>query len=540
MEETSEGGFSLSNLYFIFRHPWVILFSFLIIFNIFHAYAMSIPPEYRSSAVISFETTSGIAINPNTINEKKSAAEKILTGSNMDIILTEALKDEASAKNTSQYERIAAKLSNPTTGIRFSWEIKNSINLLSISFACNNARLCHNIVKTAMDMIIRESEQKVARQLQTNMSFLNDQQKFYKTKIDSIDKEIDSIKEELVRRFPELTDEDKEMIAKSSEDMNISKKGSLRNLEMQEETVSKLRANIAELQQSRDRLQESIDNGTFIAQHSLDDINRQDMMMADYSKAIAAKEVEISVLVARGYKDEHPMVKQLLKEIEQFKKMRQERTGRLRITGPGTQEYDEAKERARREVESLDFRIAFVRDSLKAADRSKESTAESIKKSVPKSSDIKERVSRLMVLRSERNINERYYEDMKKKLVDAELAIRTEKQDVGVNVEIAQEPKVPERPDPSRATSIVLRGFVVALLIGGGLAYLMDLLKDSVHTDRELSKLFGAPVLATIDRIATAREVAGDRRRFRLAAIGTVIIMVASRILIAVIFSVQS
>ncbi len=540
MEETNDSGFSVSSLGFIFRHPWVILFSFLIVLNIFHAYATSIPPEYRSGALLLFAPAPGATARPDAINEKKSAAERIATGPNIDLILTEAFKDESADERSSQYDRIASMLSNPKTGIRFFWEAQGASNLLRISFACDNARLCHNVVKAAMDMIIRESEQKVTRQLQANMAFLNDQQLFYKGKLDTIDKEIESIRDELVKRFPELTDEDKELITKSSGDTDISKKGSLRKLEAQEEAVSRLKTSISEIQQNRDRLQESIDSGTFMIQYSLDDINRQDLMMAELSKAVSVKEVEISAMVARGYKDEHPMVKQLLLEIVQLKDMRQKRSGRLRTAGPGTEEYDEAKERARREVEGLDVRIAFMKNSLKTADESKKASAAQIKTRMPKASEIKERVSRLMILKSERDINEQYYGDMKRKLADADLKMRTEKQDFGFNIEIAQAPAVPGRPDPSRSMNIVFKGFVVALLAGGGLAYLMDMLKNGIHTQRELSHLLGAPVLATIDRITTAREVAAEHRRLKLAVIGVGILLVASRILIAAIFSVHS
>lgn len=538
MEEKTGEGFSLESIDFIFRHPWTILFSFLIIANIFHAYAVSIPPEYRSAAILAFSAASGA---PQQVsNEKKEAAERIISGPNINAIAEQAMKDEPPEKRTEQQQRLIDKLQDPRSGIRFTWDQKAGGSLLTIGFGFSDPKTSCNTVKATMDMLIAESERKVAREMETRLAFLNDQQKFYRGKIEATDREMESIKDELLARFPELSDEEKEMIARSSADVDITKKGSVQKLEAQEETISKLKENLAELLQKRDKLSRSLESGTFVTQTTLEDISKEDAILTEYAKAIVAKELEITNLTLRGYKEAHPHVKQLRREAEQLKRMKQQRMGQLRSIAPGSEEYQEVKEKVRFDIEQLDMRIALVQDSLAAADESRKTARTQLKSRPAKASDIKERVSRLMSLKSERDINENYLADMKRKLADLELKMRTEQQDLGFKIEVVQEPSAPDRPDPSRAMKITFQGLMIALLAGGALAYLLDMLKNAVHTDKELAELLGIPVLATIDKIATPGEMEKKRRQIRLAAIGTAVIMVVSRVLIAVMFGART
>ncbi|TFH48792.1 MAG: DUF47 family protein, partial [Methanothrix sp.] len=100
---------------------------------------------------------------------------------------------------------------------------------------------------------------------------------------------------------------------------------------------------------------------------------------------------------------------------------------------------------------------------------------------------LQDRVSRLVSLKSEKDIVEGYYLDMKIKLEDEKLKYRGSKDTTGINVWVFKKPVLPTKPDNSRKISLIFKGFWIALLCALALAYGVDRFKDPVCFDKDLT-----------------------------------------------------
>ncbi len=75
---------------------------------------------------------------------------------------------------------------------------------------------------------------------------------------------------------------------------------------------------------------------------------------------------------------------------------------------------------------------------------------------------------------------------------------------------MAEAPVAAQLPSsPNRPLNILLGVFLAGLVALGGV-FSAELLKDTVHTPRELEAMTGAPVLATVP--ANSRKMLGRRR----------------------------
>jgi len=537
MAEENPRETALDNIDFIFRRPWLIICSFLLIFNAIQAYSSTIPAVYNAQAVLLFESALGTSAKKDVINEKKETAEKILTGSNIDPILEEVIKNKPEVERKATYEHLRSKLMNSKTGLRFSWEEKGIGNILNIYFEYGNASDCYKTVKAAMDMIIKESEQGFTREMEANLLFLNNQLKFYKDRLSEIESESEDIRQGLLSRYSELTPKEREVVLKFSDGADLSKTDESQDATAAGDGVIKLRKDLADFKERRKKLQTSLDDGTFMAQSIIADIDEGDLFLKEYKKMVASKEMEIDSLLSRGYKEEHPQVKQLREEVNRAKEMRKKRMERLAPTETANSDYDEARQRVNLEIKELDMKMALIVDNLKNVDANSPAASRQDAKALNRKGAIKEQVLKLSNLANEKTVNEAYHQDMRKNLANAELKYRTESEAAGFKISIVQEPVLPVKPDSSKARGAALRGFMTALLISLGIGYVSYRLKNAIHSDHELEDLLGIPVIATIDNITTRKDMIAKNSRFKYTAIAIITVIIITRVAVAFIYS---
>jgi len=525
---------ALNGVDFIFRRPWLITCSFLLLFNAIQAYSETIPALYNTRAVLLFENAPGTNANKNTIAEKKAAIERTWTGTNIDTILEEVVKNKPDAERKITYENLRSKLINSKTGLQFNWSESGVGNVLSIYFEYAEAPDCYATVKAAMDMVISESEQALTRETSANLLFLNNQLKFYKGRLEEIDSETEVIKQNLANRYSELTGLERSRLSKLSNDEETLKtSGSEDKAEVVVDEATTLRADLANLKDRREKLQASLNDKTFIIQSILSDMDKGDLLAEENKKITAAKEMEIESLLSRGYKEKHPQVKQLRQEIDRTKELRQKRSMRTKSIGTDSPEYREAKEKVELEIQEIDLKIALIVNYTKNVDSNTPAVAEKKAATVKMSGTAKEDISKLSSLAEERTLNMSYYNDMRKNIASAELKYRTESQSAGFTVSVVQEPSLPIKPDSSRSRHAASRGLFFAILAALGIGYASFILKDSVHSDREIEDLLGIPVIATIDTIVTKTEMVAQSLRFIYAAIAVIVTLIISRLIIA-------
>ena len=534
MAEENLSEITLDNFNFIFRRPWLILCSFLLIYNAIQAYTATIPALYKADAVLLFESGAG----KDAFNEKKAAAEKALASSaTYGPILEEVLKEVPDPERKVAYKKLRKTLNSYKTGVQFEWEDRGVGSTLKISFAYDNASQCYMAVKTGMDVVIKASEQKFTNEMEANLIFLNKQLKFYKDKIGAINAESEDIRQKLMERYSELSPREREEVLKFSVSEAYNDKG-LKGADIVDDGGAlRLRRDLGDFKDKRKRLQASLDDGTFMVQNIVANIDQGDQFLEEYKKVVAAKEMEIYSLLSRGYKEEHPNVKQLREDIDRIKEIRKRRLAGLKSGGPSSSDYEEARQMVALEIKELDMKIALIKDNLKDAEVvSPPKSARQIDKSSTGGSSVKEEIAKLSNLASERSINESDYQEMRRKLASAELKYRTESEAAGFKISVVDEPALPTQPDKVPLRRAALQGFVAALAIAFGIGWVSYKLKDVIHSDRELEDLLGVPVIATVDSIITKAEMVSRNARLRYTAMAMIIIVIVTRVVVALVF----
>ncbi len=138
-------------------------------------------------------------------------------------------------------------------------------------------------------------------------------------------------------------------------------------------------------------------------------------------------------------------------------------------------------------------------------------------------------------LARERDNSARKYEELRSKLLEAQVSEGLETQRKGERFSLIDPPDLPEKPEKPNRPLILLLSFVLALAGGAGTGALLENIDRSIRGPESLSHLTHAFPLAVIPYIpnrADLRKLIKKRRTIRLAGIG----IAAACILLAHVF----
>jgi len=513
--------------------------------SLVHAKVSLDPLEYESQAVLSFETREEESpANRNAerklLSIKKNLVSKALLGDNIRAIMKEVWPYLNERENPVEYNKTLEGLRDPKKGIEIGDDKKIPANLLELSYRNADPEISYKVLQAIINGIKRENKRGIEEKIEAKLDFLRDQRKFYKDKLNDMNKQIADIKNELVERFPELTDREKDLIAgigvkgKSA----IVGQGSLETYVMYDEMLTKLNIELLEAQKKKENLEKHIEEGTLVPRPKTTRTAKKtekDIFVEKYEKAIADKELQVAELLARGYTRDHPEAKKIQTEINRLKIMTGERVSTLREEGLGLD--DEAAQAAAieknlAEMEEIDFEIEAMESKINLIKEYRKQSQEQLKPRVGSGIDVYEKVEKLKELQKESEINEGYYLDIRKQLEEAELKARLEKEEAGFKIDVIEEPSVPLNPISYQKVKLLMLGFIISLMVGSGLAYFVDSLDNSVRSAKELRELINLPVLASIDRLNTTQEIMAKRVQRNTVIVCLFIFVIVSKILV--------
>ncbi|MEZ5416210.1 MAG: GNVR domain-containing protein [Vicinamibacterales bacterium] len=118
------------------------------------------------------------------------------------------------------------------------------------------------------------------------------------------------------------------------------------------------------------------------------------------------------------------------------------------------------------------------------------------------------------------------YKELLRKAEAAKVAVNLEERQIGEQFRILDEAQVPVNPVTSIRAAINAGGLVVGLLLGLGVAALLEFRDQSFRSDSDVLSALTLPVLAVVPRIVDAAEAARMRtRRMVYSAIGVVCVV---------------
>jgi polysaccharide chain length determinant protein (PEP-CTERM system associated) len=126
------------------------------------------------------------------------------------------------------------------------------------------------------------------------------------------------------------------------------------------------------------------------------------------------------------------------------------------------------------------------------------------------------RESQLVELTRDYEILKETYNSLLTKREDSKLAANLERLQIGEQFRILDPASLPERPDNRRLRlGFSLAGAIAGLLLGAGLAVLLEQRDSSFKNGEEVQRLLELPVLALVPQMSSASE-RRSRRRYRL------------------------
>ncbi|MCD4717752.1 MAG: protein GumC, partial [Desulfobacterales bacterium] len=122
----------------------------------------------------------------------------------------------------------------------------------------------------------------------------------------------------------------------------------------------------------------------------------------------------------------------------------------------------------------------------------------------------------LSLRRDYENLKELYNSLLNRKL-EAEISVSMEKKQKGEQFRVVDSAKIPVRPAKPDIRKIILMTLALGLGLGGGLAYLTEIMDTSYKTPDDVEKELDMPILVSIPFRYTDRELRLTKRKQRMA-----------------------
>jgi polysaccharide chain length determinant protein (PEP-CTERM system associated) len=239
------------------------------------------------------------------------------------------------------------------------------------------------------------------------------------------------------------------------------------------------------------------------------------VMLATATQQLDAARASLAALKQR-YKPDHPDVlraERLVADLEPKAALEASaapgtaaNASSLPVQAAATPERRESLRQMRAEIESLDRQTAF-----------KESEERRIRGEIAEYQRRIEAVPGLesawVALTRDYDTQQQSYKELLSKSTAAQVAVSLEEQDIGETFRIVDPAVVPVHPVPSLRIRINAAGLALGLMLGVGIAALLELRDTSFRSDNDVLEVLALPVLAAVPQVSTSNERKRRRRR---------------------------
>ena len=533
---------SIQSIRFLVRHPWLFVCPFVIISSLTFSYVSNMPLDYECTAAISFGSASGNVLERKGDNRRDAIVGSLFFGNNLAKVIKDVWPGIDEKKNPVQYNGVANRLRNPQSGMIFRSDRRNS-SVMFISFSDQDPKLCYKVVKSVIAVIKEGGKSVNEGNLETGLVFLRQQLAFYKDKLKAIDEESSKLRSKLQKMSSELSMEDRNLVAEVTSDTKFKENSGQLFIQQSvkyEEILAGLNLELLELNKSRESIIGRLERKDFSKVPLSLQQCMEDAIMKQYEGQIAIKELALTDLLSKGYTLEHPDASKLSAAISDLRALQEKR---IRIlTGIDVQELSGndknlAEVMMKSELISISSRIETLKSKIDLIGGYQKSSEGKLKS--PGSSQgtaVYADASRLTDLKNEKEINFKYYVDIRRQLEEVEMKARVEESDVGLSVDVVVEPIEPTMPNSRKKGKLFIMGFVMAIIAGGGLAYIVDYLDKSIRSPEELRSILKIPVLASVERMLTMEDVRQQKMRRKAIILGLFVFVVLSNVIMKLLF----
>ncbi|MFH1515448.1 MAG: Wzz/FepE/Etk N-terminal domain-containing protein [bacterium] len=469
------------------RRKWSVLIPALVVFLIAVLIAVLLPSYYKSTSTILIENqeipsdfvmatvTSFAEQRLQTINQRVMSTSKLIELIDQ-FNLYPDLKEKWTTEEIIEEMKEDINLETISTDVidRRTGRPTTATIAFTLSYEGKNPSTVQKVTDTLTSFFLKENLQVREKQTMEATAFLSEELEKVKTDLKELDNKIYAFKQKHTNELPEL--------------LQIN----LQSLDNTEQTITRQSEQLRNLKEREEYLQTQLSG---ITPELKEDIDR---------KRIDELKMNLISLKSR-FSDEYPDVVKLKAEISELEKQH----GKSEKQGPDNPTYITLASQlagTQSEISSIKRQI----DELKKIHEIYQSRIET-------THSIEGTYNSLLI---EQNNTKIKYEDLMRKVMEAQMAHGLEKEQKGERFTLIDPARLPEKPFKPNRLAIILIGFVLGIGAGIGTASLMEFSDDSVRSATSLSRATSFPVLAVIPQIVTKKDQAKTRAKQIAVATG--------------------
>ena len=527
------------------RRKWQIFIPWLVVFGAITAIAYLLPPVYRSAATILIESQQvpqdliRTTVTGFTEERIKSITQQILSRKILlNIIEDFDLYSEKRGKDPTEkiledmrddifVEMVSAEVPDRrggrpvTVNVAFtvSYEgrdpqkVMQVTNRLASLFLEHNLRMREGLAETTTELLERQLEQyrsltqnleeRIARfkeahitELPELMNLNLETERQLRRQIEGVDEQMRNLKDRKIYLEGQLV-----TVSPDSPLLNVSgqyimdPKERLRALKSQAITlaatlsskhpdVTKVRKEIAELEKEIGTLDKRL----------------------EMKEALRLKEQELKELKTSAT-EKHPDVLKLKKEIEKLK----ENVKDYEDKGKEGFDLDQAQPTNPAYI-SLQTQIKVAEMDLKGLKDKRQQLEQSWQDYVKRLEKMPQVELEYRVLIRDHDAAQKKYAETSAKLMEAHQGQSLEQLQAGEKFTIIDPPQLPEIPAKPKRIAISLIGFILGIAAGVGVGALMEFADSTIRSPKDIRRITGHPVLASIPDVAEVQKKRGRNK----------------------------
>jgi succinoglycan biosynthesis transport protein ExoP len=489
------------------RRKWSLILPAAILMLIAVAFALGLPPIYKSTATILIEeqdipsdfvtttVTSYAEQRLQTINQRIMSFSRLL-----EIIQRFDLYPEYKDKWTT--EEIVEKMQEDTALEPISAEVidrrtgrpTSATIAFALSYEGKNPNTVLQVTNVLASLYLSENLQEREKQTKETAAFLESELDKIKTELTDLEARIAVFKKQHINELPEV-------------------------MQLNLQSLDRLERDIAMANQQLRKLKEN--EQYYLTQLASIEPYINDEEESTSRRRLEELKVELVHLTKR-FSDEYPDVKKTRAEIAELEKTLAaiERNRKSKGQPPDNPAYI-----------NLAAQLASTRSEIASTNRSIETLQQSsdeFRRRISATPNVEEAYNAML---AERSNTQAKYNDLMQKLMEARVAQGLEKEQKGERFTLIDPARLPEKPYKPNRLAIILIGFVLGSGAGIGLAALREFSDDAVRKVEQLERATKFPVLAGIPQILTNKDII--RRRWkRIALAGGAACVIAAGVLV--------
>ena len=452
------------------------------------------PNDYKASARIYVDTGNvlkplmrGMTVAPDMQQQVSVMSRTLISRPNVERLVSMVESDtkfSGTAKNKLMVNDLMKSIKLSTTG---------TDNLFTISYNNSDRGLAKSVVQSLLTIFVEGRDDN--DESPAALRFIDDQIEGYEKKLIAQENELKAFKQKNLGLMPQQGGDYYAQVAKAVEILN------------------KTKLDLREAERARDSIRQQItgDEPVLLEVDETRSINPSSIVNVEIDARITELRKKLDAL-SLNYTDQHPDIISTKRLITQLQGRKIEEAKLMKSGGfdPG-KNYSPMLQQLNLALTESQAKVASMRARVEEYTR-RYNNLKSLSNSVP------EVEASLAQLNRDYLVNKANYQELLKRRESAKISGKLGSASKLISFKIIDPPTVPEipiGPDRGKLYSIV---FFLALAAGIGIAFTMNQLRPSFHSQGKLREVTGMPVLGTVPMIWTSKEK--SNRKQRLYALG--------------------